>query len=329
MKKIIAALVSLAFLFLLCACESSTDDLSSTTSDHTHQSAAEEQTVSDPVTGYCGNTITKIYFDEDKSYEFWGGESVTVTDILINLSYDKNKLCKCLPEYTVDTELGTGYGINLSAGYARCDKGQADLTAEQVDKLKDIVEWAKEKAGVYTDFSQKPNGDSQNFNSSATNVIIDYIGMVIVDGIQYVQYSVDETLFTQDKYLGDARDFDGTYKSHINELTVELYTVKESDNVLLAKLSNGGTVVMGRCGDISVNGRLYGKVSILPDEHIVGEFLGTADEFEIIDVPHRPKNINAKDEIYSMKDYNDGIFVKTTDGSWVVFYYYPLYGLEK
>lgn len=148
MKKIIAALVSLAFLFSLCACESTTGDLSSATSDHTHQPAAEEQTVSDPVTGYCGNTITKIYFDEDKSYEFWGGESVTVTDILINLSYDKNKLCKCLPEYTVDTELGTGYGINLSAGYARCDKGQADLTKEQVDKLKDIVEWAKEKAGV-------------------------------------------------------------------------------------------------------------------------------------------------------------------------------------
>lgn len=148
MKKIIAVFISLVLLFLLCACETTGSDLSSIISNHTHQVTEETQIVSDPVTGYCGNTITTIYFEDDKSYEFWGGESVTVTDILINLDYDKNKLCKCLPEYTVDTEFGTGYGINLSAGYVRCDKGQADLTAEQIDKLKDIVEWAKDKAGA-------------------------------------------------------------------------------------------------------------------------------------------------------------------------------------
>ena len=71
------------------------------------------------------------------------GESVTMTDILVNLDYDKNKLCKCLPEYTVDTEFGKGYGINLTDGYARCDKGQADLTSEQINKLKTIILWAE------------------------------------------------------------------------------------------------------------------------------------------------------------------------------------------
>lgn len=146
MKKIFAGFVALIFAFSLCACESTINNSSSSATDHTHQTVVNEQTVVDPVTGYCGNTITKIYFEEDKSYEFWGGESVTVTDILVNLQYDKNKLCKCLPEYTVDTEFGTGYGINLSAGYARCDKGQADLTGEQIDKLKDIINWAEDKA---------------------------------------------------------------------------------------------------------------------------------------------------------------------------------------
>ena len=161
-------------------------------------------------------------------------------------------------------------------------------------------------------------------NGMVGNGVIDIVGTVVVDKIQYVQFSVDETLFTPDKYLGDARDFIGTYQSHINETPVDLYTVKESDNVLMAKLSNGGTVIMGRCGDIFVNGKLYGVVThIDPTEHIVGEFLGTADEFEIIDVPYRQKNINAQDEIWSMKDYNDGLFVKTTDGNWIVFYYYP------
>lgn len=113
-------------------------------SEHTHETASDEQTVSNPISGYCGNTQTTIYFADGKSYTFMSGNSVTMTDILVNLKYDKNKLCKCLPEYTVDTEFGTGYGINLTGGYARCDKGQADLTQVQIDKLKEIILWAKE-----------------------------------------------------------------------------------------------------------------------------------------------------------------------------------------
>ena len=71
------------------------------------------------------------------------GCSVTLTDILVNLDYDPMHVCRCRPEYTVDTEFGTGYGINLTAGYARCDKGQADLTQEQIDTIAEIIEWAK------------------------------------------------------------------------------------------------------------------------------------------------------------------------------------------
>ena len=144
-KRKILSLISFVLMLTLCACNSTESNLSIASSDHTHQVAVDEQTISDPVAGYCGNTITTIYFDDDKSYEFWGGKSVAMTDILINLDYDKNKFCKCLPEYTVDTEFGTGYGINITEGYARCDKGQADLTKEQVDKLKEIIIWAKAK----------------------------------------------------------------------------------------------------------------------------------------------------------------------------------------
>ena len=63
--------------------------------------------------------------------------------MLVNLDYDPMHVCRCRPEYTVDTEFGTGYGINLTAGYARCDKGQADLTQEQIDTIAEIIEWAK------------------------------------------------------------------------------------------------------------------------------------------------------------------------------------------
>ena len=124
---------------------------------HSHSPANEAQTVDDPVSGYCGNTQTTIYFENDKSYTFMSGNSVIMTDILVNLKYDKNKLCKCLPEYKVDTEFGIGYGINLTEGYARCDKGQADLTQEQIDKLQEIILWAKEEAGVSSTSTNYPN----------------------------------------------------------------------------------------------------------------------------------------------------------------------------
>lgn len=115
--------------------------------NHAHGPTNEEQTVDDPVTGYCGNTQTTIYFDNGKSYTFMGSESVALTDLLVNLKYDPNKLCKCLPEYKIDTEFGIGYGISLDGeGYARYDKGQAELTEEQIETVTNIIEWAKDKA---------------------------------------------------------------------------------------------------------------------------------------------------------------------------------------
>lgn len=113
---------------------------------HTHNSIDKENGEIESIDGYCGNTMTTIYFDKEKSYTFMMGNSVAMTDILRNLDYDKNKLCKCLPEYTVDTEFGKGYGINLTDGYVRSEKGQADLTAAQTEKLKEIILWAEERA---------------------------------------------------------------------------------------------------------------------------------------------------------------------------------------
>ena len=110
--------------------------------DHSHQAAATAQTVDDPFVGYCGNTQTTLHIG-DKEYTFMYGNSVTLTDILLNLKYDPMRICRCRPEYTVDTEFGKGYGINLTAGYARCDKGQADLTQEQIDTIAEIIEWAE------------------------------------------------------------------------------------------------------------------------------------------------------------------------------------------
>ena len=115
---------------------------------HTHMTALQPQTVDDPVTGYCGNTQTTVHIAGEE-FTFWGGHSVTLTDILINLDYDPMKVCRCRPEFSVDTEFGAGYGINLTAGYARCEKGQADLTVEQIKAIQKILDWLETTGGEY------------------------------------------------------------------------------------------------------------------------------------------------------------------------------------
>jgi len=111
--------------------------------DHTHQPALIPQTVDDPITGYCGNTQTTLYL-KDGSFTFMSGESVTMTDILANLDYREGMFCRCPAEYKADTEFGLGYEINLTQGFARCEKGQADLTAEQLRQIGDIIAWAEQ-----------------------------------------------------------------------------------------------------------------------------------------------------------------------------------------
>ena len=106
---------------------------------HLHMSALRPETVNDPVTGYCGNTITTIIL-EDKEYTFMGSDSVNLTDILINLKYDPMKICRCIPEFTVKTEFGEPYGVNLTLGYARFEEGQANLTVEQIQLIRKILD---------------------------------------------------------------------------------------------------------------------------------------------------------------------------------------------
>lgn len=105
---------------------------------HAHDPAAEPETVADPVSGYCGNTVTEVTLDGE-TYSFWGSDSVALTDVLINLAYDPDHICRCPVEFTVDTEFGDGYGVNLTESFARCEAGQAALTAKQAEAIQGIL----------------------------------------------------------------------------------------------------------------------------------------------------------------------------------------------
>ena len=106
--------------------------------DRCHTLAGQPQTVDDPVTGYCGNTMTTIVLDGNE-YTFMGSDSVSLTDIVIKLQYDPMRVCRCVSEFSVKTEFGNLYEVNLKQGYARCEEGQTDLTVDEIDLIQKIL----------------------------------------------------------------------------------------------------------------------------------------------------------------------------------------------
>ena len=106
---------------------------------HTHAPADEPETTGGTEDGYCGNTSVAVTLD-GSAHTISGSDAVTLTAILENLDYDPQAVCNCLAEFTVETEVGTAYEVNLTEYFARCDAGQAALTQKQADAIREIVE---------------------------------------------------------------------------------------------------------------------------------------------------------------------------------------------
>ncbi len=111
-----------------------------------HVPESNDNVIEHEETAYCGNTLTTVkYKGIDTSWEktFAGSDSVAITDLLRFLDY-RDEICKCLPEYTFETEFGT-YGVNMSEGYARFGDKQVSLTQEQINEIGEIIDrqWAE------------------------------------------------------------------------------------------------------------------------------------------------------------------------------------------
>ena len=106
--------------------------------DHSHR-FAEGGEEGRSTGAYCGNMLTTVYL-EKMNFTLAGSDSVKITDILANLDYDPDAVCRCVAEFTVDTELLSGIHVNLTQGFARCEKGQAALTEEQAQSLREIID---------------------------------------------------------------------------------------------------------------------------------------------------------------------------------------------
>lgn len=112
---------------------------------HTYTAPTATNVMEHDFAGYCGNTITTVRCRitegaaEPWDASFWGTDSVALTDLLRFLDYS-GEVCRCPDEYIVDTEFGSGFGLNLTEGFARHDGGQVDLTAEQIETIQGIIE---------------------------------------------------------------------------------------------------------------------------------------------------------------------------------------------
>lgn len=106
--------------------------------DHAHSPATEPETREDPVEGYCGNTTATLYID-GKAHTLYGDDAIALTDILLNLAYDTESVCRCMAEYAADTETETGFEINLTEYFVRCENGQAALTEQQTEIIREII----------------------------------------------------------------------------------------------------------------------------------------------------------------------------------------------
>ena len=148
MKRYITLLLCLLLALAFSACGVSSGKantgLADSSDDHIHQLSGADNTVAHEAIGYCGNTITTVsrrnWTDGDSwKTSFQGEDSIALTDLLRYLDYSGD-ICKCLPEYQVDTEFGMNYGISLAEGYARYNSGQAELTEEQVKRVREILD---------------------------------------------------------------------------------------------------------------------------------------------------------------------------------------------
>ena len=147
----------------------------------------------------------------------------------------------------------------------------------------------------------------------------DMLGVVYINGIEYVQsfadFVIDEA-FTADKLIGDAREYDGTYRD--GDMTALLYSVKESKNALILKLGNGGTILLERSGELCVKGRDYRFYGYGDGSEKKEKRVGSAKRY-IIEVPSRQSSVEPDDEIWTVSGNADELLLIKPNGTQVIY----------
>ena len=94
----------------------------------------------DEETYACGNMSISVWVQglkEETIIHLYRNEAIILTDFLKYTEYNE-EICRCMPEYTVETMFGT-YGLSLSCPYVRYGDYQKGLTGAQVSDIKKIL----------------------------------------------------------------------------------------------------------------------------------------------------------------------------------------------
>ena len=150
MKRMILCLFVICTL-VLSGCQSANkkDTSTDTQPTHTHTVAERPQIVENPMNRTSESLEVTVYV-AGEAHSFQGRHAITMTNLLTNLAYDPAKVCDCEAEYTADTQFGTGYEINLTLGFVRCEQGQADLTTEQIYRIREVTNWVESSNNTST-----------------------------------------------------------------------------------------------------------------------------------------------------------------------------------
>lgn len=98
-----------------------------------------EKTALDINSGGIGKPVSATVAVSGVEYSLSPEDTAAALVILQDLEYNPAKVCKCLPQFRIKTQEAS-YGIHLSEGYVRCDAGQASLTQEQIEILREIYQ---------------------------------------------------------------------------------------------------------------------------------------------------------------------------------------------
>ena len=87
-----------------------------------------------------GPTVEVSVRIDGQSYLLETKDGMDLLNLLKDQAYDVNQICRCTVEFTVVTEFGVEYHINLKEGFARCEQGQAFLSNEDMQNIQAILE---------------------------------------------------------------------------------------------------------------------------------------------------------------------------------------------
>ena len=128
------------------------------------------------------------------------------------------------------------------------------------DRIKDSSVYADEMTNE-TRGTTVPTDNNSSDNAEIPYHSSDVMGLVVVDGITYLQCETDVEAYSLDTYLGNVSDYDGTYKSDIKDTEGKLYTTKEDSDILILKLENGSTIALKKQFDVKYNADSVGCIA--------------------------------------------------------------------